>query len=118
MSALAGLRVVELVDERTVDTGRILAELGADVVVVEPPGGSPLRDFPPFARDEPGRERSLRWWAGAAGARSITLDLALADDRATFGALLDRADVVLEGRGHGLDAMGAGWERRGLVVRR
>ncbi len=113
MSALAGLRVVELVDERTVDTGRILAELGADVVVVEPPGGSPLRDLPPFVGDEPGRERSLRWWAGAAGARSIALDLALTDDLATFAALLDDADVVLEGQGHALDAAGAGWDALG-----
>jgi crotonobetainyl-CoA:carnitine CoA-transferase CaiB-like acyl-CoA transferase len=115
VSALAGLRVVELVDERTLDAGRMLAELGADVVVVEPPGGSPLRDLPPFGGDEPSRERSLRWWAGAVGTRSIALDLENADERETFTRLVDRADVVLEGRGHALDALGAGWDALGVA---
>jgi crotonobetainyl-CoA:carnitine CoA-transferase CaiB-like acyl-CoA transferase len=108
VSALAGLRVVELVDERTLDTGRMLAELGADVVIVEPPGGSPVRSAPPFERDEPGVERSLRWQAGAISSRSVVLDLADTDDVATFTALVDRADVVLEGRGHALDPLGVG----------
>lgn len=113
MSALDGLRVVELVDERTLDAGRMLGELGADVVVVEAPGGSPLRAHPPFAGDEPGPDRSLRWWAGAVGRRSITLDLGAPDDLATFVELVGTADVVLEGRGHGLDALGAGWDALG-----
>ncbi|HEY3669630.1 MAG TPA: CoA transferase [Acidimicrobiia bacterium] len=112
MSSLSGLRVLQLVDERTVDAGRILAELGAEVVVVEPAGGSPLRDEPPFVSDEPGPERSLRWWAGAAGARSIELDLE-GDGLALFDALLDASDLVLEGRGHALDAVDAGWDARG-----
>jgi crotonobetainyl-CoA:carnitine CoA-transferase CaiB-like acyl-CoA transferase len=118
VSALAGLRVVELVDERTVDTGRMLAELGADVVVVEPPGGSSLRDLPPFLGDEPGAERSLRWWAGAVGARSIVLDFERADDLDEFGMLLDGADVVVEGRGHALDRWGAGWDALGRTRER
>jgi crotonobetainyl-CoA:carnitine CoA-transferase CaiB-like acyl-CoA transferase len=113
VSALAGLRVVELVDEHTIDAGRLLSELGAEVIVVEPPGGSPLRDAPPFADDEPGRERSLRWWAGAIGGRSIVLDLARDDDVAIFAALVGDADIVLEGRGHALDAMAAGWDALG-----
>jgi len=113
VSALAGLRVVELVDELTFDAGRMLGELGADVVVVEPPGGSPLRRLPPFAGDEPGPERSLRWWAGAVGARSIALDLSDPDGLATFMALVDTADVVLEGRGHALDVLEAGWDALG-----
>jgi crotonobetainyl-CoA:carnitine CoA-transferase CaiB-like acyl-CoA transferase len=113
VSALAGLRVVELIDERTLDAGRMLGELGAEVVVVEPPGGSAIRHLPPFAGDQPGAERSLRWWAGAVATRSIVLDLGLADDLETFAALLDHADVVLEGRGHALDELGAGWDALG-----
>jgi crotonobetainyl-CoA:carnitine CoA-transferase CaiB-like acyl-CoA transferase len=115
MTALSGLRVVELVDERTLDAGRLLMELGAEVIVVERPGGSPLRDKPPFVNDEPGRERSLGWWAGAVGTRSITLDLEYPEGRATFGELLDSSDVVLEGRGHGLDALEVGWDAFGRV---
>jgi crotonobetainyl-CoA:carnitine CoA-transferase CaiB-like acyl-CoA transferase len=113
VSALAGLRVVELVDERTLDTGRMLAELGAEVVLVEPPGGSPLRDRPPFVDDAPGREASLRWWAGAVGARSIALDLDDPADRHAFIALVDGADLVVEGRGHALDAVESGWDALG-----
>jgi crotonobetainyl-CoA:carnitine CoA-transferase CaiB-like acyl-CoA transferase len=115
VSALAGLRVVELVDERTLDTGRMLAELGADVVVIEPPGGAPVRDLPPFAGDVPERERSLRWWAGAVGTRSIALDLEAPDDLGVFTRLVDGADIVLEGRGHALDAIGAGWDALGAT---
>jgi crotonobetainyl-CoA:carnitine CoA-transferase CaiB-like acyl-CoA transferase len=113
VSALAGLRVVELVDERTIDSGRMLGELGADVVVVEPPGGSPLRRRPPFADDEPDPERSLRWWAGAVGRRSIVLDLDAEPDRQTFARLVGEADVVLESGGRELDRAGAGWEALG-----
>ena len=113
MSALEGLRVVELVDERTLDTGRMLAELGADLLLVEPRGGSPLRGAPPFEQDEPGVERSLRWRAGAIGSRSIVLDLTHSDDVSTFTSLIDRADVVLEGRGHRLDELGVGWDSLG-----
>jgi crotonobetainyl-CoA:carnitine CoA-transferase CaiB-like acyl-CoA transferase len=113
MTALSGLRVVQLVDERTIDAGRLLVELGADVIVVEPPGGSSLRDQPPFLDDDPGRERSLRWWAGAVGTRSITVDLETPQGQATFAELLDTTDVLLEGQGHALDPAGLGWDTLG-----
>ncbi len=113
MSALSGLRVLQLVDELTADAGRVLAELGAEVVVVEPPTGSALRAEPPFVDDEPGPERSLRWWAAAAGTRSITVDLESDTGLTEFDALLDTSDIVLEGRGHALDALSAGWDARG-----
>lgn len=115
MTALSGLRVVQLVDERTLDAGRLLVELGADVIIVEPPDGSPLRDQPPFLDDRQGRERSLRWWAGAVGTRSVTLDLQSPRGRELFADLLDRTDVVLEGRGHQLDVDALGWDAMGRV---
>ena len=82
----------------------MLAELGADVVVVEPPGGSPLRDLPPFVDDEPGSraEPSLVGSGGRCTAASPSTSTD-ADDLATFAALVDDADIVLEGQGHGLD---------------
>ncbi|HET9891322.1 MAG TPA: CoA transferase, partial [Mycobacterium sp.] len=49
LNALAGIRVVEISDQFTPIGGRVLAELGADVIVVEPPTGSPHRSRPPFA---------------------------------------------------------------------
>lgn len=105
--------MIELADERTVDSGRYLAEMGADVVVVEPPGGSEVRAAPPFLDDVAGPERSLRWWASAVGKRSVVLDLERSDDRDAFGALVAVADIVLEGRGVALEANGVGWASLG-----
>ena len=47
---------------KTALAGKLLADMGAEVIVVEPPGGSPTRGYGPFAGDEPGAEQSLWWW--------------------------------------------------------
>lgn len=73
----------------------MLAELGADVIVVEPPDGSPHRSRPPFVDDEPGADRSLRWWAGNAGKRSITVDLDTTGGIARLRQLIDSADILI-----------------------
>jgi crotonobetainyl-CoA:carnitine CoA-transferase CaiB-like acyl-CoA transferase len=99
MVALDGVRVVELCSDGTVFAGKLLAELGAEVVLVEPPGGSRLRSYGPFLEDRPGPERSLHWWHYNTSKRSVVLDL---DDdgpdggRELFRRLVDGADVVLE----------------------
>jgi len=46
--ALADLRVIELSNERSVFAGKLLADMGADVILVEPPGGDPMRTYAPF----------------------------------------------------------------------
>ncbi|HEX3408112.1 MAG TPA: CoA transferase, partial [Caulobacteraceae bacterium] len=46
--ALAGFRVIELANERIAFAGKLLADMGADVILVEPPGGDPARAYPPF----------------------------------------------------------------------
>ena len=68
-------RVLDLTDERGLLAGKILADMGADVLQVEPPGGSPARNVGPFHGDDPQPEKSLFWWAYAANKRSITLNL-------------------------------------------
>ena len=60
--ALEGLRVVELCDELGMFAGKLLADMGAEVVKVEPPEGDRTRMYPPFVDDEPGPERSLYFW--------------------------------------------------------
>jgi benzylsuccinate CoA-transferase BbsE subunit len=72
-SALDGVRVLELADETAEYCGRLLAGLGADVVKAEPPEGSPSRSIGPFARDEPGPDRSLAFWADNVGKRSVVV---------------------------------------------
>ena len=96
MSALAGFRVLELANQRSAYAGKLLADMGADVIVIEPPGGDPARRNPPFLDDQPGPERSLWWWHYNTSKRGVVLDLDDAEDRARFKALAADADIVLE----------------------
>ena len=107
--ALSGIRVIELADEQAEYCGLVLAGLGADVVKVEPPNGSPSRDIGPFYHDEPNPERSLFFWQYNRGKRSVTLDLHQDVDRERFLSLLGSADVLLESTPKGeLDELGLG----------
>lgn len=96
---LAPYRVLELGDRRSAFAGSILAELGAEVVLVEPPGGHTTRYAPPFVGGEPGPERSLVHHSLNAGKRSVVLDLGSPADRAHFEALVRDADVLIDAGG-------------------
>lgn len=76
--------------------GKMFAELGADVVLIEPPGGSCIRAIPPFIADEPGPDRSLSFAYFNTSKRGMTLDLSRADGQSIFRSLVTRADVVVE----------------------
>jgi crotonobetainyl-CoA:carnitine CoA-transferase CaiB-like acyl-CoA transferase len=109
--ALEGLRVVELASEHGAFAGKILADLGAEVIVVEPPGGHASRRFEPFLADTPGLERSLWWWYYNTGKQSVVLDLHDSDDAARFRKLVASSDIVLEGEEPGrLAGLGLGYE--------
>jgi len=95
-AALAHLRVVELGDVPAAYTGRLLGDLGADVVKVEPPEGAPERRLPPFAGDVAGPERSLTSIHANTNKRSLVLDLSVSGGRDTFTRLLLSADVFIE----------------------
>src|SRR4029450_105678 len=86
--ALSGLRVIELADEQAEYCGLALAGVGADVVTVEPPGGSPTRRIGPFYEDREDPERSLFFWQYNRGKRSAMLDLRAGGDRDRFRALV------------------------------
>ena len=93
---LAGLRVVELCDAKGAYAGKLLADAGADVIKVEPPGGDASRGYEPFLEDEPGQERSLWWWLYNTSKRGVTLDLEQAEGRALFKRLVAQTDIVVE----------------------
>lgn len=93
---LDGVRVVELASAHAAWAGKLLADLGADVVVVEPPGGHASRRFGPFVDDDPGPERSLFWWHYNTSKHGVVLDLEQPADAERFRTLARRADVVLE----------------------
>ena len=94
--ALAGIRVVDLATTRAELAGRVLADLGADVVKVEPPGGCEARRLPPFRETDDSIEGSLYWASVSLGKRSVVLDIARPTDRAKLKALIDGADVLIE----------------------
>ena len=107
--ALSGIRVIELADELAEYCGLTLAGLGADVVKVESPGGSPTRRIGPFYQDRVDPERSLFFWQYNRGKRSIELDLQRDSDARRFRSLLASADILLESTPKGtLDALGLG----------
>lgn len=104
---LAGLRVLELSGSLGHYCGKLFADLGADVVLVEPPGGTPLRREPPSAGAEDDSE-SIPFQYLNTNKRSLCLDLDQPGDAATLRALAGRADLVIETERPGVQ------ERRGL----
>jgi len=104
---LDGLRVVELADEQAEYVGLLLAGLGAEVIKVEPPAGSPTRRIGPFLDDIEGAERSLHFWAFNRGKRSVVLDLSDPSGHDQLRGLLASADVLVESAPRGfLDELG------------
>lgn len=93
---LSGIRVLDLTDERGHQAGKILGELGADVIKIEPPGGDPLRARGPFVGGEFHPEASVPWLAANTSKRGVVLDLADLGGRADFLELVAASDVVLE----------------------
>jgi crotonobetainyl-CoA:carnitine CoA-transferase CaiB-like acyl-CoA transferase len=108
---LDGVRVLDLADETGAQAGRMLAELGADVLKVEPPGGESARARPPFYTGTDGVRRSLSWAAANVGKRSACLDLGSEDGRRRFLDLVEDADIVIETLGEpGMTARGLGYD--------
>ncbi|MFC2011463.1 CoA transferase, partial [Chloroflexota bacterium] len=89
-------RVLDLTDEKGLMCGKLLGDLGADVIKVEKPGGDPTRNIGPFYHDEVDPEKSLFWFAYNANKRGITLDIETADGQETFKKLVETADFVIE----------------------
>src|SRR6185295_1680197 len=103
-------RVLDLTDARAELGPLILAGLGAEVVKVEPPGGSPSRREPPLDPALADGLASLRFRAFNRGKRSVTLDLEVGGDRAAFLDLVASADFLFESAPPGaMDARGLGF---------
>jgi len=93
---LSLFRVLDLTDWEGWLCGRIFADLGADVIKVEPPGGDPGRRLGPFFKDQTHNEKSLFWFAYNLNKRSITLNLETFDGQQIFKKLISKADFVIE----------------------
>jgi crotonobetainyl-CoA:carnitine CoA-transferase CaiB-like acyl-CoA transferase len=87
-----------------------MADLGADVIVIEPPGGATTRACGPFYHDQADPEKSLFFWYFSANKRSITLQLETSDGQRLFKALVKTADILVETFPPGyLDSLGLGY---------
>jgi len=95
-AALAGVRVLELTDEIGQLCGKLLADMGAEVIKVEPPAGSSVRQVGPYRGDRPSPEESLTFWHYNTSKRSVTLDPAEAAARQGIRDLIAISDVVIE----------------------
>lgn len=108
--ALAGLKVLDLTGHRGQLCARLLADMGADVIKVEPPGGDHARRIGPFLDDLPHRDRSLFFWFYNLNKRSLTLDLDDPRGRDILLRLARSADVVIESFRAGTPAkLGLDW---------
>lgn len=108
---LSPYRVLDLTNERGLLCGQTLGDLGADVIHVEPPGGSPARRLGPFVDDVPHPDRSLFWWAYTRNERSITLALDQPAGRDVLLRLVETADFLIESDDPGmLAARGLGYD--------
>ncbi|MCL0102161.1 CoA transferase [Dehalococcoidia bacterium] len=121
-SPLEGIRIIELSDHRGEFAGRLLANLGAQVIKIEPPEGSPSRQIGPFYQDDATSDNSIYWWQYNIGKQSVTLDYKTPEGLALLNKLTGTADVVIESLGPGgLEQTFGGWktlhERQpGLIV--
>ncbi len=102
-------RILDLTTEKAFICGRALADFGAEVIKIEPPGGDPARFKGLFYKDTPDPEKNLTWLAFNANKKSITLDITTARGNETFKKLVKTADAVLESYPPGyLDKLGLG----------
>ena len=104
-------RALDLTDNKGYLCGKVLADLGVDVIKIEPPGGDPTRNQSAFWDNDPDPEKSLTWYAYNSDKRGITLDIETADGQALFKKLVKTADFVIESYAPGyLDDLGLGYE--------
>jgi crotonobetainyl-CoA:carnitine CoA-transferase CaiB-like acyl-CoA transferase len=108
---LRGFRMLDLTDEKGALCGKIFADMGAEVIKVEPPEGCSTRTIPPFLDDIPGPDRSFYSIAYHAGKCSVTLNLESADGRALLRDLVGKTDFIVESfpLGH-LDQLRLGYQ--------
>jgi crotonobetainyl-CoA:carnitine CoA-transferase CaiB-like acyl-CoA transferase len=108
---LKGYRALDLTGLSGQLCGRVLADLGMEVIKIEPPGGDPVRKMPPFAQSADGKQLSTTFAHLNAGKASKVLDLDGEAGRAEFRRLVETSDVVLESNQPGeLEAKGLGYK--------
>jgi len=110
-SFLSPYRILDLADERGLFCGKLLRDLGADVIKIETPGGDNARNIGPFYHNISDPEKSLHWFSFNTGKKGITLDITNPRGKEIFKQLVRKADCVLESFPPGfLDDLELGYE--------
>ncbi|MCP4750692.1 MAG: CoA transferase [Proteobacteria bacterium] len=110
-TALGDIRVLDLTDEKGLYCTKLLADLGADVIKVEKPGGDHTRFIGPYFKDEADPEKSLYWFHFNTNKRSVTLNPETPEGKKILRKLMEKADVLVETFAPGyLEDMGLGYE--------
>ncbi|HSW58418.1 MAG TPA: CoA transferase [Dehalococcoidales bacterium] len=109
-SVLPPIRILDLTEGGCMLGGRLLGDAGADVIKIEPPGGSSSRIWP-FYHNIQTPDKSLFWFAYNANKRGVTLDIRREEGRSLFKKLVKTADVVMESSEPGyMKSIGLGYE--------
>jgi crotonobetainyl-CoA:carnitine CoA-transferase CaiB-like acyl-CoA transferase len=116
VSFLKGYRALDLTGLSGQLCGRMLCDLGMEVIKIEPPGGDPVRALPPFIESADGKRLSTTFAHLNAGKASKVLDLDKESGRQAFRKLAETADVVLESFQPGeLDSKGLGYKDLAVI---
>lgn len=108
---LSPYRVLDLADEKGAMAGKLLGDLGADVIKIEKPGGDAARKIGPFYHDENDPEKSIFWFSYNNNKRGITLDIESEEGRNIFKRLVKESDFIIETFDPGyMSKLGLGYE--------
>lgn len=111
-SVLDDVRILEVGGELGGWCGKLLADMGATVIKVEPPEGDKTRAYPPFNNDEADKNSSLYFWHYNTNKQSITLNIESDTGHSLFLRLAARADVIIDSSApKHLDALGLGYKQ-------
>jgi crotonobetainyl-CoA:carnitine CoA-transferase CaiB-like acyl-CoA transferase len=119
---LNGRRALDLTDENGFLCGKILADLGVDVIKIEKPGGDPSRQRGPFWADTPHPEKSLYWFAYNSNKRGITLNIEASQGQEILKELVKTADFIIESFPPGfMESLGLGYAtlnsiKKGIIL--
>lgn len=115
-SLFADVRVLELAGEVGSYSGKLFADLGADVIHIEPPEGDPARMSQPFYKDVPSTEGSLQYQYFNTNKRGVVLDITTGEGREIFLKLVKTTDILFENKPPGyLDKLGLGYSQLSAV---
>lgn len=118
---LAGNRALDLTTRKGHLCGRILADLGVEVIKVEPPGGDEGRSHGPFWGEKPHPEKSLPWFVYNLGKKGITLNIENVEGRELLKRLILKSDFIIESFSPGyMEKLGLGYDaireiNRGII---